>query len=232
MHSSRMRTGHSLTVCQSLLPGGCVCSGGCLLLGDVCSLGVSAPRGSAPGGCLLWGVSALGGVCSGGCLLWGVSAPGGSAWRGLLRGSAPGGCLLWGCLLWGVSAPGGSAWGGLLRGSAPGGCLLWGVSAPRGWCGIPACTEADTPCEQNDKQVQKYYLGHNFVAAGKKIEMRKCQLLLTVSPVCMTFQELSSHALKEYFFLRWHLFQEFHTYNDRTFSYLISVSCSLGVGSY
>ena len=22
------------------------------------------------------------------------------------------------------------------------------------------------PCEQNDRQVQKYYLGHNFVAAG------------------------------------------------------------------
>ena len=41
-------------------------------------------------------------------------------------------------------------------------CLLWGS--------VPACTEADTPpppCEQIDKQVQKYYLGHNFVAAGK-----------------------------------------------------------------
>ena len=61
MHSSRMRTGRSSIVCRSLLPGGCVCSRGCLL----------------------WGVSALGGVCS---------------WRG---------------------------------------------------CGIPACTEADTPpCEQ------------------------------------------------------------------------------------
>ena len=71
MHSSRMRTGRSLTVCQCLLPGGGVCSWGCLLwegvcsrgclpLGGVCSGGVSAPRG-----CLL-----LGGVCSGG-----VSAP-------------------------------------------------------------------------------------------------------------------------------------------------------------
>ena len=70
MHSSRMRTGRSLTVCWSLLPGG---GGGvwcrgvhshCLLRGGVWSQG-----------CLLWGVwsggvSAPGGVCSGG----GVSA--------------------------------------------------------------------------------------------------------------------------------------------------------------
>ena len=124
MHSSRMRTGRSLTVCRESASGGvCVCSG------EVC-------------------------VCLGG-----VSAPGGM--------SAPGG----------VSAPGGL--GGCSSGvSAPGGCLLWGMSArgvvcSRGWsalggvCGIPACTEADTPPrEQNDRQVQKYYLGHNFVAAG------------------------------------------------------------------
>ena len=86
MHSSRMRTGSSLTVCQSLLPGG-VCSrwgvsapsggvsapGGGVCSGDVCSWwGVYAPRG-----CLRWGVSAPGGVCSRGCLLQGV-------------------CLLWG----------------------------------------------------------------------------------------------------------------------------------------
>ena len=49
MHSSRMRTGRSLTVCRSLLPGGgCllggVCSGGCLLLGE----GVSALGGGIP----------------------------------------------------------------------------------------------------------------------------------------------------------------------------------------
>ena len=66
MHSSKMRTGHSLTVCWSLLQGGVSDQGGCLLLGGVCS----------------GGVSDLGGVCSGGvsdpgrCLLWGVSAPG------------------------------------------------------------------------------------------------------------------------------------------------------------
>ena len=80
MHSSRMRTGRSLTVCRSLLPGG-----------------MSAPGGSALGeGGLLPGRS----VCSGGCLLLGGLLPG---------GSAPG--------------------------------------------GIPACNEADPPCEQNDRQV-------------------------------------------------------------------------------
>ena len=47
-HSSRMRTGCSLTVCRSLLPegvsapGGCVCSRECLLLGGVC-LGSGIP---------------------------------------------------------------------------------------------------------------------------------------------------------------------------------------------
>ena len=100
----------------------------------------SAPgRGvSGPGGCLL---------CSGGCLLpWGVSA-------------SVGGVL---CLLRGVSALGGVCSRGL---SAPGGrCLLPGGVCS--WGAITACIEADTlPCEQNDKQVQKYYLGHNFVAA-------------------------------------------------------------------
>ena len=64
MHSSRMRTGRSYTVCWSLLPGGGVCSGGvcsqgggCLLLGGgVCSWGGCLVGGSAPGGCLLGGL--------------------------------------------------------------------------------------------------------------------------------------------------------------------------------
>ena len=79
MHSSRMRTGRSLTVCRSLLPGRCVSvpgggvwsPGRCLILVGVWS-GVSVPRGGGvcpgeaclpPGGCLLLGVR----VC-----LWGV----------------------------------------------------------------------------------------------------------------------------------------------------------------
>ena len=64
MHSSRMRTGRSLTICCSLLPGGGVCSGG----GGVCSGGWSCSRGGVPG---------PGGVC----LVRGeVMLPGGCAW--------------------------------------------------------------------------------------------------------------------------------------------------------
>ena len=92
MHSSRMRTGRSLTVCRSLLPLG--------------GWGLSAPGGG--GRCLLPGVVSApggGGICSGGCLLLGgvcsweevlllgrVSARGGglSASEGV---SAPGGCV-------------------------------------------------------------------------------------------------------------------------------------------
>ena len=126
MHSSRMRTGRSLTVCQSLLWGmffplrgvcsqGGVYSGGvCLLWGSVFSQGgVSAPGGvcSQAGGCLL-----LGGVCSRGCvcLLWGVVCSKGICSRGRL--------------FQGVSVLGGVCSGGLsAQGvSAPGGCLLLG----------------------------------------------------------------------------------------------------------
>ena len=93
MHSSRMRTGRSLTVCCSLLPTGrgvCVCSGEVCSRGGVCSWGwVSAPGG----GCLLLGV----GVCTwgwvsapgGGCLLWAVCSRGGVCSQGR-------GCLLLG----------------------------------------------------------------------------------------------------------------------------------------
>ena len=91
MHSSRMRTGRSLTICCSLLPGwGGVWSRG------VWSLGVSGPVG----GC---GVCSGGGVWSGGvCLLHGGgvwsegSGPGGSAPR---EGQLPGGLVLGGLLL-------------------------------------------------------------------------------------------------------------------------------------
>ena len=66
MHSSRMRTGRSLTVCWrlclggGLVPGVVWSGGGCLLWGDL-----------VPGGCLLWG------VCSGGGWSGGSLLPGG-----------------------------------------------------------------------------------------------------------------------------------------------------------
>ena len=105
MHSSRMHTSRSLTICRSLLPRGVSASWGVVSapggMGVFCSGGVCSHGGVCSGG-LLPGVSALrgclllGGVCS-----WGVSAPGG--------------CLLWGlCLLWGGSALGCSLQGGMV----------------------------------------------------------------------------------------------------------------------
>ena len=150
MHSSRMRTGRSLTVCRSLLPGGegrvCfggvssargVCSGGFLLQG-VCSRGVSAAGGSAAGGCLfLGGVSAprgwslpLGGVCSRGVCSQGGLLPGGVCSWGV---SAPGDVCSQGV---GVCSPGGVCSRGCLLpgGSGPHrGCLLWGEFCSGGW---------------------------------------------------------------------------------------------------
>ena len=75
-------------------------------------------------------------------------------WGGcLLQGgvcSGEGWCLLWGCLL--------------RRVSALGGCLVPG--------GYPSMHRGrHPPREQNDKQVQKYYLGHNFVAAGNNVNI-------------------------------------------------------------
>ena len=121
MHSSRMRTDHSLTVsvCRSLgVWSGGVCSGVSGLGG--CLLGRCLVRGVCSWGCLLLGVSGLGGVWSrgvsgpgGGGLLWGgvfsggVSGPGGVCSGGV---SGPGGSALEGCLLWGVSGPGGAVW--------------------------------------------------------------------------------------------------------------------------
>ena len=101
------------------------------------------------------------GVCfPGGCLV-----QGGVVWC-LVQER---GCLLRGCGVW---SRGGLVWGGPGLGGVPGpgwcgpeGCLVWGGSASVP-SGIPP--PPPPPCEQNDKQVQKYYLGHNFVAAGNK----------------------------------------------------------------
>ena len=70
-----------------------------------------------------------------------------------------------GVLVRGVSAPGG-VW------SRRGVCLVQGGLLPGGSSalgGLPQCLlgyHHPPPSEQNDKQMQKYYLGHNFVAAG------------------------------------------------------------------
>ena len=91
-------------------------------------------------------------LCAGGRLVWGVY---------LLRG-----CLLWwkvGCLVGGAC---------LVRGSA---CLVlgWGVWLILvGAClvredGIPACTEADPPCEQNHTRLWKYNLAPTSLRAVK-----------------------------------------------------------------
>ena len=118
----------------------------------------------------------------------GLPAPGGGGW------CVVGGCLLPGDVVSGrvggcVSAPRGvCSWGGLLPrgvrawsgGSALGGLHAWsgGGAAWSGrggvWLGgLPQCLLGYPPCEQNDKQVQKYYLGHNFVAAGNKQQEEK-----------------------------------------------------------
>ena len=91
-----------------------------------------------------------------------VSGPGGVSvsWRGVCsrkgvsgpRGvSGPGGCLALGCVWSGwVVCSGGVLLSGV---SALGGCLLRG-------CGIPVCTEADTPLwTESQMPVKKHYLG-------------------------------------------------------------------------
>ena len=111
MHSSRMPTGRSLTVCCSLLPGG----GGAFFGGEgIVSAPGGVPRpGSVPG---------PGGVCSQGVCAW-------SGWV----------YLVWGCVLpGGVSGLGGVWSGGMsgLGGVCSGGCLLRGASGPGGvWSG-------------------------------------------------------------------------------------------------
>ena len=75
MHSSRMRTGRSLTVCCSPLPVGCLLPWWCLLQGRCLFQGECLLRGVGEGGVCSGGGSAPG---VGGCLLpGGVSAPGG-----------------------------------------------------------------------------------------------------------------------------------------------------------
>ena len=91
MHSSRMRTGRSLTVCRSLLPGG---GGGVPAQGGTCPGGCTCPEGVVPA---RRGVYLPGGVPARGVYLpRGVPAQRGGTCPGgvyVPRGSAPGGAL-------------------------------------------------------------------------------------------------------------------------------------------
>ena len=68
-----MRTGRSLTVCQSLLPGGVYVAGGVYLPGGMYLPGGYLPWGcTCPGGVLARGGVPTQGVCSGG-VHWGTA---------------------------------------------------------------------------------------------------------------------------------------------------------------
>ena len=112
------------------------------------------------------------------------SASRGDVWsRGVWSGGfAPrGGCLLPGAGVWswggGLSAPWG-VWSGV-GGLLPGWCLIWGVCLSAFW-------DTTSPPEQNDKQVQKYYLGHNFIAAGNNL------ILINVSNIGRNIRSVTS----------------------------------------
>ena len=82
-------------------------------------------------------------------------------------------CLVWGVPGPGVPGPGGGAWSRGVPGL--GVCLVWGMPGPGGCAWSRVCAWLvgvvvvsqhalrQTPCEQNDTQVQKYYLAPNFV---------------------------------------------------------------------
>ena len=189
MHSSRMRTGRSLTVCRSLLPGGVSAQGG------VCSGGVSALGSVCSEGCVC-----SGGVCSGGCLLGGVYS------GGLLRG---------GCLLWGVSAPGGVVWYPSMH-----------------WSRQPPSVNRMT------NRCKNITLATTSLRPVKRLKWENVNCFLQFHR-CVWHSRNYLHMLWRntsfcdgiYFKNFIHIMTEPFR-NDRAFSYLISVSCSLGVDSY
>ena len=142
-----MRTGRSLTVCCSLLPGLL-----CLVQGGLLPGGVGSGGCAWSGGCLLpgWGCAWIGGVC-------------------LLRSGAwSGGCLCsrgGGVCSWGVPGPGGSAPRGV---PGPGGVCSRGVSTLGG--GYPSMHWGRHPFPPVDRHMlMKILPWPNFVAAGKNV---------------------------------------------------------------
>ena len=105
----------------------------------------------------------------------GVSAP---------RGVCSGGCLLPGVCSGGCLLPG--EWLLPERVSAPGGCLLGG-------CGIPVCTEADTPTVNRITHAcEKHNPCPNFVAGGKYL-FQKVGKNSTLSTLNITLNSVVNH---------------------------------------
>ena len=139
---------------QECIPVGCVPPACCPYL----------PARTAPGGCTCQGV-----YPSGGYLPRGSDVPAQGVY--LPRGcTCPGGVPAQG-----VYMPGGVHAHGVYL---PTGCT-WGVPAHRVYLGAPTqgvylvpggvpAEVLNPPCEQNDRQVQKYYLALNFVCGWQK----------------------------------------------------------------
>ena len=136
MHSSRMCTARALTIGWGWrhLPGGVPTWGVYLPGGCTCQGGVPAKGVYSPRGMYLpRGCTCPGCTCLGRCTCPGRYLPRGVYLPGCVPARGEGTC------------PGG-------RVPAQEGCTCQGVYLPR-----------YSPCEQNDRQVQKYYLAPNFV---------------------------------------------------------------------
>ena len=110
--------------------------------------------------------------------------------------TCPGGCTCQECVpaQGGVSAHGRCTCQGvyLPRGRGPArGCTYQGVYLP----GQGTCPATPPPCEQNDRQVQKYYLAQTSFAGGNKMFLNKFR-----NSLC-SFCNKSRTGFKERFFM-------------------------------
>ena len=77
---------------------------------------------------------------------------------------------------------------------------------PGGVCLSALWDTTPPPCEQNDKQVQKYYLGHNFVAAGNNFTRMYVGTTTTYACLFMylTIQALPAlSSVDDSFYMTW-----------------------------
>ena len=139
MLSSRMCTGRLLTISQHEWLGGHTCQGGVPAGGCIFSFCLPGVCTCQFRGVYLLGVYLLGGIPARGCTCLGVPAEGVYLLEGVPAGGVPAReCTCQGMYLLGVYLPGR--------------CTCQGVPA-----------QVLPPREQNDRQVQKYYLAPNFV---------------------------------------------------------------------